>query len=260
MDSIFKALLILGVLLTGYSCTSDEVDSSSVDVMQDDNIYEFGLTGSSVLSLTFDDGPSKYTSRLLDILKENNVKATFFVVGANARHFPKTLQRIVDEGHILANHSHDHPNLRKQSNQEVFDQINDTHQVIKKYIPEGQAYYFRAPYGAWKSGLEVMINEDDDLRKYVGPLYWDIGKRVKYKDGKIISAADWECWSKHLSVSSCADGYMTEIEAKDGGVVLLHDIHKKTVDMVEDLIPELIKKGYSFVQMEEVEGLDQYKE
>src|SRR3712207_5840418 len=76
-----------------------------------------------VIYLTFDDGPSPYTPRVLDVLKRHSAKATFFVVGQQVRHRPKTVARLVREGHLLANHTWSHPDLTRLSRSGVTSQL-----------------------------------------------------------------------------------------------------------------------------------------
>ncbi|MGL5951159.1 MAG: polysaccharide deacetylase family protein, partial [Cetobacterium sp.] len=72
------------------------------------------------IALTFDDGPKvKVTEQILNVLKENEVKGTFFIVGVNGKRFPEILNKIYEEGHQIANHSYNHPNLRKLSMESV---------------------------------------------------------------------------------------------------------------------------------------------
>src|SRR5258708_4698689 len=81
---------------------------------QQTNIYSSGLIGTHKLALTFDDGPSAYTSRMLDELAKYNVKATFFVLGSRAAQHPELLERMSREGHVIANHSLSHPKMGRR--------------------------------------------------------------------------------------------------------------------------------------------------
>ena len=85
-----------------------------------------------LIALTFDDGPGKYTDRLLDELKARGVHATFFVVGQNAQRYTSTLKRMIDEGHVIGNHTMNHKNLTKLSESEALQQINDCADVVEK--------------------------------------------------------------------------------------------------------------------------------
>ena len=85
-----------------------------------------------LVSLTFDDGANpEYTPWLLDVLKKHGVKATFFLVGGNVDKYPELTKRIYDEGHIIGNHTYNHPDLRKCSDEEILKQFEWTQMAIK---------------------------------------------------------------------------------------------------------------------------------
>ena len=230
---------------------------------QPNNIYHSGLIGTRKLALTFDDGPSQFTNDLLDSLARNQVRATFFVVGARVRQHPAAMERMMREGHVIANHSFTHARLGKRyvSNPELLiTQIGNTHAAISPYLRPGQGLYFRAPYGVWRRVHADFLNRDPELQKYVGPIYWDAGGDMSYDDaGNLRAAADWDCWSHDLSADECAQGYLREIRRKRGGVVLMHDIRERSLWMVNALLPKLVAEGYQFVTLDEVREFDQYK-
>ena len=107
------------------------------------------LHGDNKIYLTFDLGyESGYTNDILDVLKANNVKATFFLTGSYARNQDEIIQRIIDEGHTVGNHSNTHPDMTTVSDEQVADEIMQVHNVIKdKYGYE--SYLFRFPAGAF---------------------------------------------------------------------------------------------------------------
>ena len=116
--------------------------------LQPDNIYHSGLRGTHTIALTFDDGPNKYTSAVLDALQPLDVKATFFIVGRMAHAHPDILARIADEGHLLANHSATHPLLDQSyadNPDRLLDQLHDVDDQITPLMPADGKFYFRAP-------------------------------------------------------------------------------------------------------------------
>lgn len=230
---------------------------------QHTNIRSSGLVGTKTLALTFDDGPSAFTGKLLDVLAQNHVRATFFIVGSRVRHHEETMQRMANEGHVLANHSFNHAQLgrRYAANPELLlKQIAGTNDAIAPYIKPGQGLYFRAPYGVWRSVHANFLNEDPVLKNYVGPVYWDIGGQISLDDeGNVRSAADWDCWSHDWNADKCARGYLREIGRKKGGVVLMHDIRERSIWMVSQMLPTLVAEGYKFVTLDEMKELDQFK-
>ena len=230
---------------------------------QTSNIRSSGLVGTKTLALTFDDGPSAFTPKLLDVLAQNKVHATFFLVGTRVNNHEATLQRMAREGHVIANHSFSHAQLgrRYANNPELLiKQIGHTNDAIAPYVRQGQGLYFRAPYGVWRSVHAATLNDDPVLRNYVGPIYWDIGGQIVYDDeGNVRSAADWDCWSHDWHADKCARGYMREIARKQGGIVLMHDIRERSILMVQAMLPSLLADGYKFVTLDEVKALDQFK-
>src|ERR1700722_6388244 len=162
------------------------------------NIYHSGLREAHTIALTFDDGPNAYTPAVLDALKAQGVKATFFIVGRMARTYPDILARIAGEGHLLANHSATHPLLgRRYLNPPEFllDQIRQVDDEIAPLMRPGTTFYFRAPYGTWHSEHADALNADPVLKKYVGPIYWDEGGQITMNsDGYILTSSDWDCW------------------------------------------------------------------
>jgi peptidoglycan/xylan/chitin deacetylase (PgdA/CDA1 family) len=241
---------------------ASQIDSANA-YFQQTNIYRSGLQGTKTLALTFDDGPSSFTNELLDSLARNNVKATFFVVGSRVRHHPAIMDRMMREGHVIANHSFTHARLGRRyaaTPELLITEIGNTNAAIAPYIRPGQGLYFRAPYGVWRKVHADFLNQDPELKNYVGPVYWDIGGDISYDDdGHLRAAADWDCWSQDLTADQCAQGYMHEIRRKQGGVVLMHDIRQRSLWMVNAMLPALVAEGYRFVTLDQVPEFDQYK-
>jgi peptidoglycan/xylan/chitin deacetylase (PgdA/CDA1 family) len=230
---------------------------------QTKNIFHSGLRGTHTIALTFDDGPNANTLAVLDVLKAQNVKATFFIVGRMAKAHPEILARIAAEGHLLANHSATHAFLGKRyvrHPEELIAQIRYVDNYIRPLMPANAKFYFRAPYGAWRSQHAAVLNADPVLKQYVGPMYWDIGGDIAMSsDGYVLSAADWDCWHRRWDADTCAKGYAREIRRKNGGVVLMHCIHNQSAALVADVIPALIEEGYKFVRLDQVPDYRQYE-
>jgi peptidoglycan-N-acetylglucosamine deacetylase len=100
------------------------------------------------LALTFDDGPNpKWTPRLLDVLCEHGVKATFFVLGGRAQTEPELVRRIAAEGHLIGNHSWSHPNLARTGASKIREELTRTSDTLEQITGE-RVKYFRPPFGA----------------------------------------------------------------------------------------------------------------
>ncbi|MDO4704584.1 polysaccharide deacetylase family protein [Tannerella sp.] len=176
------------------------------------------------VALTFDDGPSVYTARLLDILKEENVKATFFVIGKSAAVQKQTLRRMAEEGHNIGNHSYDHKNFAKISLDEARRQITLTDEITRETTGSNPAY-FRFPYGAYTNDKLTLVNRPI-IGWNIDPLDW------KYRDAERV-AAEMSKASAHA-------------------IILAHDIHKTTVDAIPQVIRNLKAKGYRIVTLDEL--------
>jgi len=254
--------LMLG-LLGLVPTVSAQPRKTELALFQDRTIFRSGLTRAHTVALTFDDGPNVNTARVLDALKEMNVKATFFVVGDQARRNPALLARITAEGHLLANHSATHARLgaRYVADQRLLlNEIRDVDTQIAPHMKPGDRLYFRAPYGYWKSAHAGVLNADARLRQYVGPIYWDVGGQMSLsRDGYVMAAADWDCWRIGWKPQTCAKGYLRELRRKDGGVVLMHSIHVNSEALVRAVVPALIEEGYAFVRLDQMPEYRQYE-
>ena len=178
-----------------------------------------------MIALTFDDGPGKYTERLLDALEKYDARATFFMLGSNVNKYPEAVEKMKEIGCEIGNHTTDHKNLTKLEVPEIIGQIETTNDSIKNIIGEG-ASIVRPPYGAVNDLVKSTVTY---------PLVmWS------------IDTLDWELKNAE-ALKECT----LEI-VKDGDIVLMHDIHETTVDAVITLIPELQARGYQLVTVSEM--------
>ncbi len=189
--------------------------------------------------LTFDDGPSKNTKDILDILKANDIKASFFVLGSQVEYFPETTKRIYDEGHYIANHgySHNYANIY-QSPEQVLNEYNLCNQIVANAIqvPEYNSHLFRFPGGS------------------VGGKYEQIKKQAieNLKQNNIVYV-DWNCLTGDSEKVNPTEEYlMNNLQAtsqeKNSIVILMHDSQAKrvTVDTLQKVIEYLKQMGYQF--------------
>ncbi len=186
------------------------------------------------IAFTFDDGPhATNTPRLLDMLKERGIKATFYCVGQCVAEYPEIAKRIVDEGHEIASHSWSHPNLIPMSEANVRDQLERTHQVIKQATGV-EPKTFRPPYG----------NFTQRQRNWANAMY---GYKIALWD---VDTLDW----KHRN--SARVEAVTLAETRAGSIILTHDIHKSTIDAMPATFDALLAKGFKFVTVSELIALD----
>ncbi len=178
-----------------------------------------------MIALTFDDGPSKHTKKLLNTLQENEAKATFFVVGENVERYPKIIKKVEKIGCEIGNHTYSHPNLTKLKPEKIKSQIRRTSNAVKDVLGHA-TYLVRPTYGA--------VNKT-------------VVKNVQYP--LIQWSVDTTDWQKKNA--KAVEKYILK-HAKDGDVILLHDIHATTVEAMETVIPKLKKKGFQLVTVSEL--------
>lgn len=180
------------------------------------------------IALTFDDGPSSsVTPGVLDTLKRHNVKATFFVLGSSVIQNPGLVKRELEEGHQVGSHSWDHPQLTKQSTQEVYNQILKTQKAVfdqTGYFPTTM----RPPYGA----VNKQVAEEIGLPI----IQWS------------VDTEDWKYRNAGIVTKKVLAG------ATDGAIVLMHDIHKTTAASLDTTLTKLKSQGYEFVTIDELYG------
>ncbi|MDE6141099.1 MAG: polysaccharide deacetylase family protein, partial [Bacilli bacterium] len=190
--------------------------------------------GEKVVYLTFDDGPGQYTEELLDILKRHNVKATFFVTNQFKKYIP-LIKREHDEGHVVAVHSLTHKWSIYQSVETYLKDFNDMNDIIYKYTGE-RAQIFRFPGG----GSNTIS------RKYAKGVVKAIASKMT-ENGYVYF--DWNVDSNDAAGAKSDAIYknvIDGIEKHKSSVVLMHDIKRGTVDVIEDIIKYGLENGYTF--------------
>ena len=262
--SIFAAIAVAFFATISVASAGERPAPADMQVawFQAGSIFHSGLRGTHTIALTFDDGPNAYTGAVLDALKANNVKATFFIVGKMAKAHPAMLARIAAEGHLLANHSASHPELTVKYDDDphlLIQQIKEVNNQIAPLMKQTDTLFFRAPYGYWRRAHAAILNADPVLRNYIGPIYWDVGGDISISDGYVMSSADWDCWRHKWTAHVCAKGYLREIRRENGGVVLMHCIHKESGDLVAEVVPPLIEEGYRFIRLDQDPEYKQYE-
>lgn len=251
-------ILVIALVLVSHQSRSHEGCLKSVSKDLREGNIEVVYPGKKKIILTFDDGPTeRATPSILDTLAQYNIKATFFVLGKLAQRNPGLMSRIEKEGHIIANHSYEHNNIGNFSRWGLKKKLKKSffqaHEALVPYTSNVDHWYFRAPYGSWQKKATKIINKTEIGKNYIGPVLWDIGGNIrKDANGVYQEAADWGCWSQGLTVDQCLEGYLNRTDKRNGGVILLHDIHKKSAVMLKKLIPALIERGYTFMNLDEV--------
>ena len=229
---------------TGF-ITSETYDNNNIP-----SSYVIERTGDhpGLIALTFDDGPDpEWTPDILDILKQENVPATFFVIGKNGQAHPELLRRIINEGHELGNHTFTHPNLGEIPGRITDLELNATQRLIES-VTGRSTVLFRPPYFGDAEADKPEEVEPAIRAEKLG--YIIVGLRIDPSDWKPGATAD-EIVEK--TVKRAMD---TNSETR-GQVVLLHDSggdRAATVQALPRLIHELRARGFKFVPVSTLGG------
>ncbi|MCL1952834.1 MAG: polysaccharide deacetylase family protein, partial [Oscillospiraceae bacterium] len=181
-----------------------------------------------MIALTFDDGPSKYTPQILDILERYGCRATFCVVGNLVDARKDTVKRASDLGCEVIGHSWDHRDLSKLSAEEIKEELNDTSAVIESATGVSPRMY-RPPYGAVGGAVKST-----SAQLGYAMIHWS------------VDPEDWKTRNAD-AVYSAVMGH-----ANDRAIILSHDLYGSTVDAYARIIPELLFKGYQLVTVSEL--------
>ncbi|MBO4300416.1 MAG: polysaccharide deacetylase family protein [Desulfovibrio sp.] len=172
-----------------------------------------------ICALTFDDGPSRFTPQLLDMMAHEDVKATFFVLGENAARFPDVIRRQVAEGHEVESHSWSHPNLGRASARKIRSEIALTEAVLKSLGVKPT--FFRPPYGSYTPYVEEVAKAHG-----MEIALWSHDTR------------DWKRLPQnYANIAPC------QLAEHRHGVFLFHDIHERTVNDFPRIVTQLRASG-----------------
>jgi peptidoglycan/xylan/chitin deacetylase (PgdA/CDA1 family) len=181
------------------------------------------------IALTFDDGPhSTHTPDLLDILKKNNAKATFFVVGSRAETYPDIITRISKEGHAIGNHTWKHKSLAKSDSATALSDLNRTRDLIFGLTGK-PCNIVRPPFGHTSKKVKHLIHNQGWHE-----IMWDSDSR------------DWENKNPDRIL------YRVMKTIAPGSIVLFHDIHPGAAGMLQTLITAFKSNGYRFITIPEL--------
>ncbi len=209
-----KILFALLILFAAANCQSAVVDGNRI---MDQRMPE------NLCALTFDDGPSLNTNELLDMLDSYGIKATFFLLGKNARYYPDIVRRIDAEGHEIGNHTWSHPNLRVCDYERQLNELSETDAVLRSLgiTP----LYMRPPYGNFD---DRTVEIADELGMDI--ILWSLDSR------------DWKSLPKDYAKLRSTRGTIYE-DGSLRGIFLFHDTHRTTVQDLPRIIANLKAGG-----------------
>lgn len=202
--------------------------------MHQENIYYKGSNQTKRVALTFDDGPDDIiTVKVLDILKKENVQASFFLVGRLVKHNPQIFKRIIKEGHLAAIHAWTHPDFTKLSRDEIKSQLQQTSLIIHQYSGK-KPLLFRPPYGALNEKVKKVVRHEG-----LTTVQWNIDTK------------DWQGPSPTRIIGRISS------QIVPGSIILQHSAGgtrrlESTVDALPEIIRLLKKQGYQIVTLDEL--------
>lgn len=179
-----------------------------------------------LIAFSFDDGPAREnTDRIVKALDKNDARATFFMLGQNAKLYPELVKEVMDSGNEVAGHSWNHPQLTRIGASGVQLQMEKMNGAISK-VTGSDVGLLRPPYGAINDTVKATVD---------APLIlWS------------IDTLDWKTLNTNATVNTILK------QAKDGDIVLMHDIHKPSVAAVEKVLPQLKAKGFEVCTVSEL--------
>ncbi|NLC77586.1 MAG: polysaccharide deacetylase family protein [Clostridia bacterium] len=206
-------------------------------------VYNQGDVREKKVALTFDAGPDAGTTvQILDILKDHDVKATFFVIGKRAEADEPVLKRMKDEGHIIGNHTCNHPNLMKLDKDTITKELMETEDFVEKAVGYRMSL-FRSPYGSLSR---------DNVKQVA-----DLGYKIIAWN---VDSLDW----KGLSGEQVRTNILENV--RNGSIILQHSAGgpgedlSGTVEALPTIITTLQKEGYEFVTVPELLDIPYKKE
>lgn len=181
------------------------------------------------VALTFDDGPHpEVTPRILDTLKEHDVKATFFMLGSQVEYYPSLANEVKEAGHEIANHTMNHHDLSVLGVDQIKNEIQQSSEMIKKSTG-WTSTLLRPPYGASNNDVEKMST--------------DLGHALVMWS---VDSLDW----KSRDATAVNKEVMSHVTSES--IVLLHDIHSSTADALPQLLTSLEEQGYQMVTVSQL--------
>lgn len=186
-----------------------------------------------VLYLTFDNGyENGYTAKILDVLKKEKVPATFFVTGHYLNSASDLVKRMVDEGHIIGNHSWHHPDLTKVSAERLANELEKVRAETERLTGQKNMVYLRPPRGVFNERTLALAKEQGYIH-----VFWSLA----FIDWHVNNQKGWKY---------SYDNIMRQVHP--GSIMLLHSISKDNADALEKVIQDLKKQGYAFKSLDDL--------
>lgn len=222
--------------ISGLSLDSDErIDSELFELLKkgiNTHVIWSGNERLNKIALTFDDGPNpKFTEKILKILDEYKVPATFFLIGQHAQAYPGLVKKIFEGGHEIGNHTYSHIELVKVESPDVKLEIQKTRQIIRE-ITGHSSVLFRPPWGRFDN----RVLQELALRKF-DIVLWSVDSR------------DWSLPGGGVIKKNILSN------VRNGSIIVCHDNNKQIVKVLPKVIKILKKRGYEFVTLHKMIAL-----
>ncbi|SRR5579862_96916 len=229
-----KTRLLFALLLSARVLAQQPAAEASASPAPPRISYGSAHVDGPYIALTFDDGPHpRLTPKLLAILAQRHVKATFFLIGENVQAHPEIAKQEAEAGYEIGNHSWDHPDLKHLSDEKLRSQMQRTDDAIKAAIGHSPAI-MRPPYGDLYPAQRKLVNKEFGYKIII----WDVDPN------------DW----KDPGPSVVASRVLAE--TRPGSIILSHDIHAGTVAAMPQIIDTLLARGFKFVTVSELIAMD----
>ncbi|MDL4841838.1 delta-lactam-biosynthetic de-N-acetylase [Aquibacillus rhizosphaerae] len=203
------------------------------NILEENGGFYLDKSGDKVVYLTFDNGYEEgYTEKVLDVLQKKKVPATFFVTGHYVNDQPDLVKRMVNEGHIVGNHSNHHPDFTSLTKQKLEKELASLEEKVASITEQDSMKYVRPPKGAFNEDTIQWANELGYIH-----MFWSLA----FVDWNTNSQKGWQ------------QAYQQVIDQiHPGAVILLHTVSKDNAEALENLIDDLRKQGYSFRSIDEL--------
>ena len=210
-----------------------DVGKNNKKILEDNNGICLGNQDKKILYLTFDEGyEAGYTEKILKTLKENKVKATFFITAHYVNTQPDLIKQMIDEGHIIGNHTVNHKSMPSLTEEKIRQEIMELHQVIQEKF-NYEMKYLRPPKGEFSEKTLQVTNQ------------------LGYKT--VMWSFAYEDWEENNQPNEQKAKKKILDNLHNGEVMLLHGNSKTNTNILNDIIKEAKSMGYEFKSLDEFE-------
>src|SRR5690625_3140752 len=203
------------------------------EIIEKYDAYYADESGEKVIYLTFDNGYEQgHTENILNVLQQEKVPATFFVTGHYVEEEPELIKRMVDDGHIIGNHSYHHPDFTKTSQEEIKEELATLEQAVAEVSDQKELQYLRPPRGTFNEDTLAWTNDLGYIH-----VFWSLA----FKDWVTDEQKGWQY---------AYDQIMDQIHP--GAIVLLHTVSSDNAEALERVISDLKDQGYTFKSLDDL--------